>query len=334
MRFSNLLRLWLALGLTVTVPAALAGRAPNHWGNTREYLSSIVDQVLDSIENHNPHVLPLATIYKATENSHASSLAMMTAWRTITKVNPPSLLAIDTQQGSVYVSSVASEGNSKTKSILRGRIKVVDREITEVELFISRSRGDDGFGFSADQHDTNNRELMSPPPNRTRASRETLEILGEGMFDASVDFPVTVSNNCQFTEVGWIVVDTGTYGNASSDPLACSWRTDRPTDLYARNNLVVDEELGFVVCSGMVPGMVYPYIGNISTFIPDDLPAQQEAQVVWIEEMKAQGGVSMVSPRPAMGDNLQVIQYYNDELTALQLNVYLFGPNMTSPWLY
>ncbi|KAI2723100.1 hypothetical protein DTO039G3_1614 [Penicillium roqueforti] len=50
-------------------------------------------------------------------------------------------------------------------------------------------------------------------------------------------------------------------------------REPRPNDLSARVNLVIDEELGFVVINGIVPGKVYPYYGNISTFTPDSMTA-------------------------------------------------------------
>jgi hypothetical protein len=40
-----------------------------------------------------------------------------------------------------------------------------------------------------------------------------------------------------------------------------------------------------------------------------------------------------LSPTGATGDTLEVLQYYNGELQAMQINVYLSGPDMTSPWL-
>ncbi|KAL3258850.1 hypothetical protein ABHI18_005718 [Aspergillus niger] len=317
--------------LTLALPVVAASNESNT-SSSREHLSSVMNQVLESIRLQDPNILPLATIYKATENSHPSSPAMMTAWRTITKVEAPAMLAIDTVQNSVYFISAISEGN-RSRSILRGRIQVVDWLVAELELFINRSRGDDGFAFSVEELDANYKTLMSPPAGRKQASRATLEALGKALWNPSANFTATVSNNCQFTEVGWKVVDTGTYGNGSTDPLGCSWDSTRPYDPDARANLVVDEELGFVVSSGMVQGKVYPYYGNISTFIPDSMHTQQNAQEVWIDTVKGHGNVSLLSPAEATGENMEVVQYYNDELQALQLNVFLAGPNMTSAWL-
>lgn len=317
--------------LALTLPMVAASNVTDTC-SSRRHLSSVIFQVLESIRLQDPDILPLATIYKATENSHPSSPAMMTAWRTITEVEAPAMLAIDTVQNSVYFISAISEG-SRSRSILRGRIQVVDWLITELELFINRSRGDDGFAFSVEELYANYQTLMSLPAGQKKANRETLEALGKALWNPSDNFTATVSDNCQFTEVGWKVVDTGTYGNGSTNPLGCSWDSTRPYDPDARANLVIDEELGFVVSSGMVQGKVYPYYGNISTFIPDSMHTQQDAQEVWINTVKGQGSVSLLSPTEATGENMEVVQYYNDELQALQLNVFLTGPNMTSAWL-
>ncbi|KAL2840065.1 hypothetical protein BJY01DRAFT_236887 [Aspergillus pseudoustus] len=313
------------------LPGPRIGKPVNR--NSREFLSGIVTQILDSMEASDPAILPLATTYKATENSHASSLAMMTAWRTIAKADSPSLLAIDTKQGSVYFASTISEGNKKTQAILRGRVKVVNQQITELELFINRSRGDDGYAFSAEELAENSKVLMSPPKNRKKASRAKLEAIGAAAWDSSNNLSVSVGANCQFTEVGWTIIDTGTYGNASTDPLTCSWGSTRPTDPDARTSLVIDEELGFIVTDGFCQGKVYPYYGNISTFIPDSMSSNQEAQEVWYAQVKEQDNVTLVSPTAATADNMELLQFYDDELQALQFNVLLSGPNMKSSWI-
>ncbi|KAH7007582.1 hypothetical protein EDB80DRAFT_577062 [Ilyonectria destructans] len=298
----------------------------------RECMTAMVTQILDSMVAHDPYSLPLAQFYRATENSHPAALGMMTSWRTITKAGPPSLLAIDTTNGTAYFALAISEGNDATEAVLRARIKVVNQQLTELELFINRSRGDHGFTFSAAEVMANYEPLMSPAANRTKASRATLWALSESLFATSSNFSVTVADECLFTEAGGKVIDTGTYSNASSTPLGCVWPDNHPTDTNARVGLVIDEELGFVVTSGIIPGTVYPY-ANISAFIPNSMSAPQEVQEAWMEVMEAQGNVTMLSPTGATGDTLEVLQYYNNELQAMQINVYLSGPNMTSPWL-
>ncbi|PYH69373.1 uncharacterized protein BO88DRAFT_461601 [Aspergillus vadensis CBS 113365] len=319
-------------------PMLAASSIDHHASNSlkddcdRACMATIVDQVLASMVVHNPYTLPMAAIYQATENSHPAALGMMTAWRIVTEAGPPSLLAIDTTQGSAYFALDVSEGSDTERSVLRGRVKVVNQEITELELFINRYRGDHGFSFSAAELPSNYEALMSPPGNRTKASRATLTALSEALFATSSNMSVRVDANCQFTEIGWKVIDTGTYNNETTTPLSCSWPSDHPTDENARVGLVIDEELGFVVTSGMIQGKVYPY-QNVSAFIPDAMTSSQEAQDVWLNEVKALGVKGLLAPTEATGETLEVLQYYNDALQAMQINVYMSGPNMTSTWL-
>lgn len=298
----------------------------------RSCMTNIVTKILDSMVAHDPYSLPLATVYRATENSHPAALGFMTAWRTITKACKISLLAIDVQQGTAYFALDISEGNDAVENVLRARIKVVDQKLTELEIFINRGRGDHGFSFSALELPTNYALEMSPPANRTKADRETLEYVGEAIFAVSGNYTVEVSDNCQFTEMGGKIVDTGTYSNGSSTPLSCSMPSTHPSDANARLGLVVDEELGFVLTSGIIPGVVYPY-QNVSAFIPDSMPDPQELQVEYLRDMEANGSIPLLYPFRATGDVLELVQFYNGQLQAMQINLYLSGPNMTSAWL-
>lgn len=321
-------------GLFATVAALLsvatgAAAATNY---TREFLTTIVTEVLGSMVAGDPYSLPLATVYYATENSHPAALSMMTSWRTITEAGTPSLLALDTTNGAAYFALDVSEGSDAVDTVLRGRVQLAGELISELELFINRNRGDHGFSFSADELPSNYATLMSPPANRTVASRETLTELSQALFAVSSNFTVDISDSCQFTELGWKVIDPGPDGNGSTDPLGCVWPDEHPTDDRARIGLVIDEELGFVLTSGNVPGLVYGY-GNVSAFIPNNMTSAQEAQQVWVDEKVAEGTMSILSPFPATGDTLELLQYYDDALQAMQINVYLSGPNMTSPWL-
>ncbi|KAI0168671.1 hypothetical protein BJ166DRAFT_578061 [Pestalotiopsis sp. NC0098] len=333
MLVSTVFKLFVA-GVVSALPATVScdKRAANGSTSSREGMTSLVTQILESMVARDPYSLPLATVYKATENSHPAALGMMTAWRTITEAGEPSLLAIDTTNGTAYFALDVSEGNDAVQSILRARIEVVDDQLTELELFINRNRGDHGFSYSATELPANYAVLMSPPDNRTKASRETLWELSEALFAESSNFTVDIGDDCQFTELGWKVVDTGVYGNGSTDPLGCVWPDEHPTDSNARVALVVDEELGFVVTSGIIPGIVYPYFGNTSAFIPNTMTTPQEAQEAWFEA-SMNGTLPLLSPTGATGETLEVLQYYDGALQAMQINVYLSGPGMTSPWL-
>lgn len=299
----------------------------------RDCMAALVDDILDSMVAHDPYSLPLAQVYKATENAHPAALGMMTLWRTVTKASRPSLLAIDTTNGTAYFALDIEEGASAaaTPSVLWARIRVVGREITELELYINRSRGDHGFSFSPEELPENYKRWMAPPAGRLRATRAELQSLSAATFDPNSTFAVAIADDCQFTEEGWTVVDPGPDGDGSTAPLNCSWPDTRPPDARARQNLVIDEELGIVVTGALIPGVVYPY-ANISAFIPDALAAAQEAQEVWYQEKLAEGGLSLVAPTPATGENLQVLQYYDGALQGQQFMIYLSGPRNESAW--
>ncbi|PYI30419.1 hypothetical protein BP00DRAFT_447539 [Aspergillus indologenus CBS 114.80] len=168
------------------------------------------------------------------------------------------------------------EGNNAVQSILRGRIKLEDQKSSELELHPPQPRRPAPSNYP---------KLMSSPANRMR---DTLEALSEAFFAASSNMSVTVSNTCRFTELGWKVIDTGVH----------------PTDETAHVSLVIGEELGFVVTSGIIPRRVYPYNGNVSAFMPDRMTAAQEAQ-------------------DATGNTLEVLQSYGGQLKAMQSNVHM-----------
>jgi hypothetical protein len=67
----------------------------------------------------------------------------MVLWKAVKKAGKPALLAIDMEAGQGYFALPVN--GSGSQSALWGRIKVVDQKITELELFVSRSKGDHGF---------------------------------------------------------------------------------------------------------------------------------------------------------------------------------------------
>lgn len=300
----------------------------------RKCMTQMVSLILDSMVAHDTTILPLAQYYKATENSHPAAITMMTSWRTITKTGVPTLLAIDVTNGTAGWVMDISEGNDALPNVMRGRVKIVNQEITELELFINRFRGDHGFSFNATELPTNYGLLMSPPANRTRATRAELEELSRALFySPEIDnLTVAIGDDCQFSEIGWRVVDPGPWMNGSTDPLRCSWPSSHPVDNNARVGLVIDEELGLVITSGIIPGLVFGY-ANVSAFIPNTIVAAQTAQYEWLADAAAAGYTGLLTPMAATGETLEVLQYYDGALQAMQINVYLSGPNMTSPWL-
>ncbi len=339
---SNMTAWLIVLAFALASISVVAQAQTGEVGCDRPCMAGMVDQVLTSMVAHNPDTLPLANVYSATENSHPAALGMMTLWRTVTKAGKPSLLAIDTNLGQAYFALAISEAGSS--SVLWGRIKVVDRKISELELFINRSRGDHGFSFSADQLPANYKKLMFPPAGRQKATHEELVKLARASFDASDPLHVDVGSNCQFTELGWQVVDPGLddmpqqplpAGFTKDMPIPCMFPPFRPTDLKARV-IAIDDDLGFVVVAGIVPGYVYPYpyLGHmLSAFIPKDMKDARDTQEQWFEKKLKEGKSGLLRPSPATGETMQVFQFYDGKLQASQINVYLSGPDAHSPWV-
>ncbi|MFT4228916.1 MAG: hypothetical protein QM602_01340 [Microbacterium sp.] len=300
---------------------------------TRDEMTQIVDDLFQSMQDKDWESVPTAQLYKATENAHAASLEMMTSFRTFAEVDDAALLAIDTVNGQAYFATSASEGNDDTKAMLWGRIKVVDDEITELELYINRSRGDHGYSFGSTDLASVYYDVMNPPEDRVLATRDELETLAQAAYDTSVDFTPSVSSTCEFTENGTFVVDPGPDGTGRTTELNCvGMPSTRPVDLNARDDLVIDEDLGIVVVGAIVAGTVFGY-GTESAFIPDSMTDAQEAEQEWIDnKLATDPDASILAPTPATGENLQVLQYYDSKLQAEQVNVYLTGPNETSAW--
>ena len=306
----------------------------------RACLAGLVDQVVASMPKHDPDKLPLAQVYAATENSHPAALGMMTAWRTITAAGKPALLALDVQRGGAYFALPVNEAGSKTA--LWGRIKVADRKISEIEIFLNRSRGDHGFSFSADQMPANYKVLMSPPARRAKTARDELEKIAAASFDAADPYKLDSAPGCQFTEVGTLVIESGLddvphkAGDPDPEaPLGCMFPPFRPTDKKARV-IAVDDETGLVVTAAVIKGMVYPYPWRghmMSAFIPDDMKAPQQVQDEWIARKKKEGRTGLLAPAAATAEVMQVIQVYDGKMHASQINVYLSGPDGHSDWV-
>lgn len=310
----------------------------------RTCMADLVDRVLESMVAHNPDALPLATVYRASENSHPAALGMMTLWASVSKANKPDFLTIDVPAGQAFLATQISEGGDL--SVLWGRIKVVDRKIAELELFVNRSRGDHGFSFSADKLPENLRPWMNPPAKRKRAARAELEALAHLAF-AKGDITYGIGPHCSFIEAGSHVIDPGLDdapaapvppGSPAIDPnapLGCVMPAERPLDPHARP-LVIDEELGVVVVGAIVPGTVFPYpfYGHMmSAFIPSQMAPPTELQQKWFERKVASQKGPLLEPTAATGDTMEVYQVYDGQLQGHQINVHVGPVGMRSAWL-
>lgn len=283
----------------------------------RACMGRMVEHLLRSMVAHDPEGVPLAATFRATENGHPTIPKFMEAWRTVTKAGNPSLLAVDARAGQAYFQLNVNEGVNT--SILWGRIKVVDRKITQLELYIDRSVGDHGAVFSPTGLSVNDRRWMSPPRSRRKATRAQLRQLARSAFDPEMLPDLAVAKRCVYVEMGQKL------GHG------CMWQHDRPSDPHARI-VVIDVKLGIVVVFAVVRGLVQPWQwpqqnSPVSAFVP--LSMEKGAAGMGVRDPRQ----PHIAKMPATAQTAQLLQYYDGKLQGSQLDIYLSGPQMQSDWV-
>ncbi|MDS0862958.1 hypothetical protein NUV25_35195 [Burkholderia pseudomultivorans] len=313
----------------------------------RACLKSAADKVLASMVAHNPSELTLSKTYRATENSVPAALSMMTLWRTPTAIKH-TYYVIDTKAGQLFIVADVAEGSND--ALVFGRIKIVGRAITELELYDSRSRGDVGFQFDA-------RGLADWPEAWTvqlaasqRSSRAALLRAGQSIFDTRVESP-SASPACVLMENGKVVEENPAVlkevmpTNGHDSPLLklnshglvtipCGVPPGRPTDPHARVD-VIDEEQSIVVSIATVQGMVEPYLvtrPTESAFVP---VAMLQPYLAMLTKQRAVGHYTIpaMEAMPASITVAQMHRIYDDKLQAMQMLQKLGPAGARSPWV-
>lgn len=313
----------------------------------RACLSTTADQVLASMVAHDSASLPLARSYKATENAVPAALSMMTLWKTPTAVRHK-YYVIDPKSGQVFLVADMAEGSGDV--LVFGRIKMADRQIEDVELYSSRSRGDVGFQFDA--------QALGTPPDawtvqlgpQRRASRETLLTAGRSIFDTSVNGPPP-SADCVLMENGKVVEENPDVlkqvmpkdGHPqpelkrNSDGLVsipCGLPPNRPTDPHARTD-IVDEDQGVVVSIATVQGVVAPYLVTSPTesaFVPD---AMYKPYAEMLVKQRSTGHYALPAMQ-GMRASITVAEMhrvYDGKLQGMEMLQRLGPPDARSPWV-
>jgi hypothetical protein len=346
-------RCWLVAALI----ASLAGVAPAADSSTaacnRACLRDLTDKVIASMVAHDSSQLPLTREYAATENSVPSALNMMVIWRTAT-ASKSSYYVIDPGSHQVFLISTIAEGPND--SLLFGRIKIDGRRISEVELFVNRSRGQGGFQFEADGPAHFPSEWTVEVPAASRATREQLLHAGQSIFDTTVPAPEAAAN-CVVMENGKVVGEnpdvlkaiSGSPQNESTAgpgsgpkrtnpdgtvPVPCGNPPNRPTDKNARTT-ILDEERGIVVSMAMVPGVVEPYLVTNPTESASVPNALLKPYAEMLRKQRSSGKFNAPALR-AMQNTAAVCEVhriYDGKLQGLHLLVNLGAPGGRSPWV-
>ena len=314
----------------------------------RACLQDFADKLLNSMAAHDPTALPLARTYAATENSVPAALDMMVIWRTATAAKSH-YYVIDPESAQVFMIAAIAEGPSD--ALLFGRIKVQEgREISEVELYTNRSRGQGGFQFDGDGPAHFPAAWTQPIAPERRASRAELLQAGRSIFDTGIPAP-PAAPGCVIMENGKVVAENpevlkhiGPTDDASKPalpanpdgtvPVPCGNPPERPTDKHARTT-IIDEEQGVVVSFAVVHGVTQPYVvtnPTESAFVPDSL-LKPYVDMLGKQQRSGRYNAPALRPMPATGVTAEVHRIYDGKLQGLQLLVNLGAPGSHSPWI-
>ncbi len=324
----------------------------------RQCLKDMALQVLTSMKDHNSGALPLAPSYLLTENGTPVSPVMSTLWRTVTGYNPlnSGQYVIDAQTGQIVILTEVQEGNSP--AVLYGRLKVEDRHLTELELYISRSKGESGQLFAPHELDNLPPAWRYEVPAKEKASREVLTGVARSIFDKRYGNPLG-SKSCELVEMGGRVIEDpdalklitqadapdlshrATQGGVS---VPCTV-SDRPEDKRAR--IVVDEQQGITASFGIVAGTVFPSFitpGLESTFVPRDssagwnrLPKDIHDPNGTPRQAQHQHGnlpyVPVLKAMPTSMQTVEIVKFYGGHIEGVQRYMHMQPVGSSSVWI-
>jgi hypothetical protein len=117
----------------------------------RACLEGFVDKYLDAVIAHDPKLLPLSRNVKFTENGVRLELGDA-HWKTVTGKGPYRLFVTDPEAGQVaFIGTLREEarGTDGSPSAIALRLKVQNRQITEIETLIVRSTAAQNGGRGA-----------------------------------------------------------------------------------------------------------------------------------------------------------------------------------------
>lgn len=211
----------------------------------RECLRGFITQYLDAMIAHNPKALPAAPTMRFTENTKTMPLGEG-LWKTASKLQAYRQDILDVRDG-VAASHVVVE-EAGMPAMLALRLKVVNKQLTEIETMLTRNMGE-GAIFSFDQLKTANPAMNVVPDKSQLMSRaEDIRIaefyptgLKAGGTFAAVNAPF--APDTIRIENGRIMAGPG--ARAGSENILTQSVTKHPAVVY--RVAAVDEEMGIVL---------------------------------------------------------------------------------------
>jgi hypothetical protein len=247
----------LLLGLSLLTPAAPSYAAAA--ACDRACMEGLAEKYLAAMLTHDPSKAPLAKRARYTENTVELSLPDG-LWRTVESIGVYRLFVTDPKAGSVGFFVKAQENGAPV--LVATRLKVVGRQITEIESFASRLTGTIGGGPSSaprvDQlGDAPRKQFVTPLPPDKRRTREQLSAIANSYFTGlennSGDEVPAFADDCFRLENGSQTTGRPAEPGATPGPLNFGCREAfslgyyrEDTRLRNRRILAVDEERGLV----------------------------------------------------------------------------------------
>jgi hypothetical protein len=140
----------------------------------RECLNGFIDQYLDAMVKHDPKLVPLTRNVKFTENGQRLDPGDG-LWRSMAAKGTYRLFVTDTQTGEVaFLGTIYEEGRKagdKVGGVIAMRLKVVNRQIPEVEVIVVRN---ESFAQNWEKMAEPNHLFQEAVPAAERMSREDL----------------------------------------------------------------------------------------------------------------------------------------------------------------
>ena len=250
-----------ARGAALPAGAARAATAAN--GCDRACLNGFVDKFLAALVAHDPAKLPHSANVRYSENNVMLRLGDG-LWATADGLGGYKIYIDDPQAGEVGYYGVIDENH--TPDILGARLKVVNRQVTEIEVLVARPQSAKG-PFAAEGLKEKPIFSEDVPPGE-RLSRAKMIALANGYFDTiqknTGKIYTSFAPDCQRVENGMITANNPNAQGVPHEGCEAQLKTGLlrfVTRCRDRRFVVVDQQKGLVLMNGF-----FDHAGTDDTF--------------------------------------------------------------------
>jgi hypothetical protein len=211
----------------------------------RRCLQGFVTRYLDAMLAHNPRALPVSGRVRFTENSEEMRLGEG-LWKDASRVTPYRVDILDVRQGVAASLVVVDAGSSPVLLVLR--LKIADKQISEVETLVTRSQKE-GALFNITNLRTPRKDMTFAPDRSQLPSREEAIRLAE-YYPAGLKVGSFVSVDAPFATDAYRLENGGIMAGPGCSRAGCeNIKTQNIIKHPAITHSVaaVDEDLGIVL---------------------------------------------------------------------------------------